>query len=293
MARTDATTSEAGTAKAAAAGRFRQMARRSRYNLAGTVAHVRTRHAARRPPSSHLPWRTLLSVVLLSILLAALLLDGIADRYRAEWPDWLRTAAGLMTDIGLSGWYIVPAVVILLVMNLADWRKAPMRRRMAWANWTGLAFYVLLSVAGSGLIVTTLKRLIGRARPHVEEGIAAFDPISFSAAYASFPSGHSTTVGAMTAVLFLLLPKARLIVLPLGIWLASTRIFVGAHFPSDVLAGFVFGFGFAVAAALLFARLGFVFRKGPGLFPVRRDSFRLFPRKGSAQRRVKPRDNAP
>lgn len=249
---------------------------RSLQNLRQTWRLVRSRRD-RQPERGRLIGRRGFFIGLIAaimVVVATLFLDAAASEFVGQWPAWLHGPARLMTDIGLSGWYLFPAALVLLAMNLVNWHTARPRRLLRLYNWTGLAFYILLSVGLSGLIVTILKRLIGRARPYVGEGAFSFEPFS-SASYASFPSGHSTTVGAMTAILFLFLPRARPLFLLLGIWLALTRIVVGAHFPSDVIAGFSFGFGMAVLTAMIFARLGYVFRQyGPHL-PSPRPSFFL------------------
>ena len=54
----------------------------------------------------------------------------------------------------------------------------------------------------SGLAVNLLKGLIGRPRPNMlvyyDLSPFAFDPMSFAGQYSSFPSGHATTVAAIT-----------------------------------------------------------------------------------------------
>lgn len=252
-----------------------KLASRSRSNLANSLAIIRARLAgrpARYPPIS---WIVPIGIVLLLTALAFGFVDAPAADYRDRWPDWLKMVAQTTTDIGLSGWYITPAVFVLLAVNLVDWEQASAKARLLLYNWTSLAGYVLISVGLSGLLVTTAKRIIGRARPHLNEGILSFEPFSLDAAYASFPSGHSTTMGAVTAILFLFLPRAGLLILPVGAWIASTRILVGAHYPSDVIAGFSFGFLFAIFTANVFARLGYLFRQRPSGLPERKRSFRL------------------
>jgi undecaprenyl-diphosphatase len=275
----DSSAAERGGSAPVGRSRPFPLAHRSRSNFLRTVAIVRARFSSRPARYSSRGWPGALGLAALTVLVAWVLLDAPADAYRGEWPRWLRLLARNVTDIGLSGWYIAPAVAVLLAANLADWEKVSRRMLLVLYNWTSLAFFVLVSVGLSGLAATTLKRVIGRARPYLDEGILSFDPFTASAAHASFPSGHSTTMGAVTALLFLFLPGARFIIVPLGIFLAATRILVGAHFPSDVVAGLAFGFAFTIGAALLFARLGFVFRQKTAGIPEPRRTFRLLPRR--------------
>jgi membrane-associated phospholipid phosphatase len=68
----------------------------------------------------------------------------------------------------------------------------------------------------------------------------------------SFPSGHATTSFACATVLALMIPGLALPVFVLAAAVAWSRVYVGVHFPLDVLAGAVLGvaIGLSVARAL-------------------------------------------
>ena len=104
----------------------------------------------------------------------------------------------------------------------------------------------LPSVALSGLLVNLLKVLFGRARPRLLDQFGAhyFDPLTFGYLNASFPSGHSTTVGAIVGILMIWFPRWSLLIVELGLFFAATRIAAQAHYPSDVVAGFLLGRSF-------------------------------------------------
>ena len=110
-------------------------------------------------------------------------------------------------------------------------------------NWTCLAFLVLSAVGLSGLTVNVLKYAIGRARPLYfhDFGVLSLHPFAFDARFAGFPSGHATTMGAVFGVALLLFPRRWYIALAITACIASTRVFVGAHYPSDTVAGFGLG----------------------------------------------------
>jgi len=244
--------------------RLSALPRRSRENALRALHVARRRRSTLRPISS----RTLFLLVLGCVILtgiAVLWLDPAAAA--ADWPDWIFSLAHSLTDIGLSGWYLVPAAIALIGLNLTDWQGLSRRPFLQLHQWACIASYVLLSVGLSGILINAIKYTIGRARPYVGEGHLHFDPFPASASFASFPSGHSATLGAVTAILCLFFPRWRPVILPAGILLAGTRIIIGVHFPSDVIAGFSIGFAFAVAMALFYARLRCLFRQGAGGYP--------------------------
>ncbi len=64
----------------------------------------------------------------------------------------------------------------------------------------------------------------------------------------SFPSDHAVMAGAVTAGLLLVDRRLGLVAATLAVLMAVTRVYVGAHFPLDVVAGLLVGLAVAVAA---------------------------------------------
>jgi undecaprenyl-diphosphatase len=95
------------------------------------------------------------------------------------------------------------------------------------------------------LAADALKGVIPRARPHVHTLVRR--PHTHS-----FPSGHATTSFACATVLALLIPRLALPLFVLAAAIAWSRVYVGVHFPLDVLGGAVLGvaIGLSVARAL-------------------------------------------
>jgi len=125
-----------------------------------------------------------------------------------------------------------------------------------WHNLARWAFALLAAVGGSGLLANLLKLLVGKARPNVlfDEGRFGFTPFRYGYDVNSMPSGHATTCGAAATILALAFPKARWPILVVGILVASTRVFIHAHYLSDVLAGLALGIGCGLATMAIWRR---------------------------------------
>ena len=250
---------------------------RSLGNFRDTMQIAKRRFAVRPARYPDILWSAWLLVWIFLTAAAFVRLDTPAGMLRDQWSPGVAQLADFFTQFGLGGWYLIPAAFLLVAANLTDWRSLSRRSLMLAYNWTCLALLVLSAVGLSGLTVNLLKYAIGRARPMYfnDFGVLSLHPFAFDARFAGFPSGHATTMGAVFGVALLLFPKRWYIALAITACIASTRVFVGAHYPSDTVAGFGLGCAFAIASALIFARLGFVFRAMPSGLPVRKQTFRL------------------
>jgi undecaprenyl-diphosphatase len=133
---------------------------------------------------------------------------------------------------------------ILLGLALVGWWRGDPGLRMR-----GLAGAA--TVAGAGLLDQVLKNIVCRARPNALEAgsfFAGFPCFPAQYAYASFPSGHATTAFAAALLLALWYPRFAGAFLGLAVLVGLSRVVLGSHFPSDVLAGALLGGGAALAA---------------------------------------------
>jgi undecaprenyl-diphosphatase len=117
---------------------------------------------------------------------------------------------------------------------------------LASCQWDRLARSALAILVISHLLVQAMKRTVGRGRPSRVHDLAAIrEPDRFS-----FPSGHATAslaVALSYAVAFPLLSGPLVL---LALLVGYSRVRLGVHYPSDVLAGQVLAIVAAVAVGL-------------------------------------------
>jgi membrane-associated phospholipid phosphatase len=153
-----------------------------------------------------------------------------------------------MRYVSLLGDWPSHAAVGLVLLGLA-WRRGS-------KEWTRIFLAMLLAMMLAGVAGTVIKRTVPRARPSVHTDARWGGP-RFSSKYHSFPSGH---VGASTAffgVLFITRRRIGLVCLPIPILIGISRMYIGAHYLSDVVCAAVLGI---ICAALvvhfLFVKIG-------------------------------------
>jgi undecaprenyl-diphosphatase len=98
----------------------------------------------------------------------------------------------------------------------------------------------LLSYALSGIISSVIKNIVNSPRPLFELfDVRVVGDILFTK---GFPSGHTTTAFALASALGVFFPKLRIYLLGVASLVGLSRIYVGAHYPADVLGGAVLGY---------------------------------------------------
>lgn len=153
------------------------------------------------------------------------------------WEDAARAYAHYSEPLFLAG------VVALAVIGLV------LRRDR-------LVLGAALAVAASGVALAfaaVLSRIVDRPRPFVAHPqIHAF---LSHAADPSFPSDHATAAFAIAVVLLVRFGRPALPVLLAAIALAASRVLIGLHYPSDVLAGAVIGTAAGLLVSWLLTRI--------------------------------------
>lgn len=188
------------------------------------------------------------AALVLTVLFATFLVVDpvVLDAARSFDPSVYRFFR-FLTDLGRSNWILIPSGIGILLLAWLRVRTGSFRRAVAYGYSMQLLIFLFATVALSGLASSLIKNVLGRARPKLYEqfGPLEFQPFTFDSDYASFPSGHATTAGALAGVLAIMWPQARVPLFLAAAWIASTRFLIGAHYVSDVVAGCLFGAGFA------------------------------------------------
>lgn len=189
------------------------------------------------PYSKLMPYIVTLLVyqLFLAIVLVFYGYEGSFLLLNAEHSQWLDAPMFLLTHLG-------DALILTSLLGLLFIRKQP-----------GMVILLILVVIVTGLAGQLLKNTLfdswDRPLGVIGEGGAVHTVFGYRLFQNSFPSGHSITVAAAFTSLVMILQPGRLSMVFLALLTALisyTRIYVGAHFAGDVLAGTVLG----VAGAL-------------------------------------------
>ncbi len=135
-----------------------------------------------------------------------------------------------------------------LVLGFALLGIAWLRRNKKWMR---IFLAMLVAMAMAGLAGQIIKRAFPRARPSVKTELRWGGP-RFSTKYHSFPSGHMDASTAFFGVLILARRRVGLACIPVPVLIGASRIYIGAHYLSDVVCGGVLGMGCALLAAHFF-----------------------------------------
>lgn len=203
----------------------------------------------------------ILAVLLLTVGIAVVAFDVPTYPWLRSLPGEYRAAFRAFTDFGKSDWILWSSGLTCLGLLALDAGKYAFRLRMAVGALFTYATFIFYSVAATGLIAIAFKWSLGRARPKLYEevGPVRFDFLAFDGTYTSFPSGHSTTIAALATALAFIFPAYRWLIIVAAFWIAFSRVMVGAHYPSDVIAGTLLGmaFTFFTVRAMARRRIGF------------------------------------
>ena len=149
--------------------------------------------------------------------------------------DWMDGFWKFITMLGNSGWFWIAVSLLLIV---------PKKTR-------GIGITALIALAVGALITNVaLKNIIARTRPY--ELIDGLVLMIEKQSDFSFPSGHTCASFAASVVYLKMMPKRYGVpFVVLAVLITFSRLYVGVHFPTDVLGGLMIGIFSAWAALRL------------------------------------------
>jgi membrane-associated phospholipid phosphatase len=168
-------------------------------------------------------------------------LDNSVGQWEVDHGTRLSThALQLVTD--LASTYAV--ILVIVVVAIVEYVRVPNK-------WVPV--FLVTVVVGEIVLVTTIKQALDRVRPTFNPAAATLGP--------SFPSGHSATAAALYAAVALVVarrraPRVRALLagsaVAIAVAVACSRVLLGVHWLSDVLAGLAFGWAWFSICAIAF-----------------------------------------
>jgi len=191
-------------------------------------------------------------IVLAGVLLGVLALlvrgHGEVVRIDSSIERWGHDHASAFTTDALDAITHIGEPTVVIALALVVGVIETIRTRSRW-----VIPFLALVVAGNGLVTTSVKELVDRARPTLNPVAHTLGP--------SFPSGHSSWSAAFfaaTALLFMRGRSRRVQTIIAGactaaaVSVAATRVLLGAHWLSDVIAGLALGTAWFCVCAIAF-----------------------------------------
>jgi undecaprenyl-diphosphatase len=242
--------------------------RHSAMQLACAPSHSQRAEAARRLARHAMLLTVILgaSVIVLMIGFDAREIALMPPRGTPDlWP------VRILTDFGKDAYVLWMLATALIVIALA----IPLLRGTARARWLHFGTqleYVFFAVLVPVLCSEAVKWVVGRGRPFVGGKANAFNfaPFAGTEAYFSFPSAHAVTSFALAFAIGAVWPRTRPWVLIYALLIATSRLVLLAHHPSDVVAGALIGVLGAMVVRYWFAArlLGFAIHGDGKIVPL-------------------------
>jgi undecaprenyl-diphosphatase len=134
---------------------------------------------------------------------------------------YLRVCMKTITLLGSTSFAVLISLLILIVKNQ-------------------IGFILITNLIASQIFIQILKRVVNRPRPYkILEGAIAINPPKCKY---SFPSGHSSSAMIIALILSSFFPMLKWIFMLFALLVGISRVFMGCHYPSDVIVGYLISF---------------------------------------------------
>lgn len=154
--------------------------------------------------------------------------------------DTLDRIIGATTDLGYTWWVgLVTIVAVSLCVKRRNYKNA---------------LVVVVGVVGSAIINLLLKLFFQRDRPELWERLITENSYSF-------PSGHAMASASLAAVIIVILwpTKWRYFALAIGsvyvMYIGFTRMYLGVHYPTDIIAGWLVATSWVAITTIIVKKL--------------------------------------
>ncbi|KMM36222.1 phosphatase PAP2 family protein [Guptibacillus hwajinpoensis] len=183
-----------------------------------------------------------LLIAILAIMLFSELAEEILEKETLQFDqtiisavdvirsDWMLSIMEVITELGAVWWITVVSILTVAIL----W----FRKKDLWS-----IMFFIIAVAGGGLLTKVLKHFFARSRPTVD---AAYDAVGYS-----FPSGHAMGSFILYGFIGYLIIRSQrgkttkwisgILVALFILLIGFSRMYLGVHYPSDVLAGYAAG----------------------------------------------------
>ncbi len=183
------------------------------------------------------------------LLLASLYLDPLAVGFvRVEG---ITSIARVFSFIG-DGVVLGPSMVVLLLSGLFI-----KNNRLKDAGWKGLLGLLIATILLHIIKATFERPRMAHTDTALLELLTSPSIFDLSGKYNSFPSGHTTASFVTAYIVSAFYPATKFILYPLAAGVGFARVYLGSHYPSDIVAGAFLG----LAAGYIFMRRKTLFRE--------------------------------
>ncbi|MBI3599766.1 MAG: phosphatase PAP2 family protein [Nitrospinae bacterium] len=151
-------------------------------------------------------------------------------------------------------WYFI-ILAVMAIMIIRDWKKGLMTILLVMAA-VSISDYLNSHV---------VKFMFGRARPCSALPTETLHLILGCPSNPSFPSSHASNIFALTVVLVYRYRVLLIYMLTIAVLVCLSRVYLAVHYPSDVIAGGIFGILYGSMVILIYNRITGIYKENKNL----------------------------